>query len=244
MRPLLFQWRGMKVWSYPAMLYVGLLLGVLAGNLIAAANGMDRVRVYIATLLLIVPALAGARLLYVAANWKLYRNNLCRIWDRNDSGYIMYGGLPLALLASLPLLHVLQLSIARFWDVAIFTILVGMVFTRVGCLLHGCCAGRATDSWFGLNLPNTTGVLKRRIPTQGLESGWALLLLRLGLLLRAHSPFPGALFLLICLAYALGRFLMEFARERQRSTYLSIAHAFSVGITLVSATVLALYWRR
>jgi phosphatidylglycerol---prolipoprotein diacylglyceryl transferase len=243
MRPVLFQWRGVKVWSYPAMLYVGLLLGVLTGNVIAAADGMAPGRVYIATLLLIIPALAGARLLYVAAEWNTYRNNVRRIWNRNDGGYIMYGGLPLALLVSVPLLYVLHLSFARFWDVAIFTILVGMFFTRIGCLLHGCCAGRPTDFWFGLNLPNTTGVWKRRIPTQLLESAWALSLLAVGLLLRARVPFPGALFVFICLCYAFGRMLMEFARERQRPARLSVAHAFSVGIFLFCAGVLALYWR-
>jgi len=79
MRPVLFTWRGLTIYSYPAMLYIGLVLGVTAGNLIAHANGIDALRVYVATLILIVPALAGARLLYVAAEWPRYRNNLGRI---------------------------------------------------------------------------------------------------------------------------------------------------------------------
>ena len=65
MRPILFTWRGLTIHSYPAMLYIGLVLGVTAGNGVAHANGIDALRVYIATLILVVPALAGARLLYV-----------------------------------------------------------------------------------------------------------------------------------------------------------------------------------
>src|SRR6516165_5718615 len=98
MYPVLFKWRGITVWSYPAMLYIGLVAGVVAGNIAAHAAGLDALRVYIATISLIVPALAGARLLYVAAEWEIYRGNPKQIWDRNDGGYVMYGGLPAALL--------------------------------------------------------------------------------------------------------------------------------------------------
>ena len=226
------------------MLYVGLLLGVVAGNFVAHANGVDPVRVYVATLVLIVPALAGARLLYVAEEWKFYRANLRRIWDRKDGGYIMYGGLPAALLVSVPLLRLLHLSIRAFWDVAIFTILVGMFFTRVGCLLNGCCAGRPSTAWFGFNLPNRKGIWEKRIPTQALESAWAATLLTVAVSVRGFMPFPGALFLVISLGYAAGRILMEFAREREPSSRFSIAHVISVVITLLSVTTLTVYWKQ
>ena len=53
------------------MLYVGLVFGVIAGNIAAHAAGLDPLRVYIATIVLIVPALIGARLLFVASEWKI-----------------------------------------------------------------------------------------------------------------------------------------------------------------------------
>ena len=104
MRPILFRWRGVEVRSYPAMLYVGLVLGVGAGNVAAHALRVDALRVYVATLILIVPALAGARLLFVATHWAQYRKDRARIWDRRDSGFSMYGALPLMLACSAPLL--------------------------------------------------------------------------------------------------------------------------------------------
>lgn len=242
MRPVLFTWRGITIHSYPAMLYIGLVIGVIAGNLIAHANHIDALRVYIATLILIVPALAGARLLYVAAEWPIYRNNLARIWDRRDGGYIMYGGLPAAILVSVPLLLALRLNIAAFWDVAIFTILIGMFFTRIGCLLNGCCAGRP---WrMGLLLPNANGVWEKRIPTQLMEAAWAGLLIAAALAARRSSPFPGAVFLFVCLGYAAGRLLMDFARDRETQNIFSIARVISIAITLLSVSALTLYWRR
>jgi prolipoprotein diacylglyceryltransferase len=226
------------------MLYLGLLFGVVAGNIVAHATRIDALRVYIATLILIVPALAGARLLYVAAEWRHYRNNLSRIWDRSQGGYIMYGGFPAMLIFSVPVLRALHLGFGQFWDIAIFTILVGMFFTRIGCLLNGCCAGTPTRTWLGFNLPNGKGNWEKRVPTQALESGWAAVLLVLAIIARQSAPFPGALFLLVSAGYACGRILMEFARERERGAGFSIAHAISLVISVLSISTLAIYWRR
>jgi phosphatidylglycerol:prolipoprotein diacylglycerol transferase len=235
----------MTVWSYPAMLYVGLVLGVLAGNIAAHSAGLDALRVYVATLLLIVPALAGARLLYVAAEWSLYRENLRRIWDRNDGGYILYGGLPFSLLLSVPLLRLFHLNLPAFWDVAIFTILVGMLFGRIGCLLNGCCAGRPSKTWIGLYLPNRKGVWEKRVPTQVLEAALAAVLLVCAVAVRRSVPFHGALFLLAALGYASGRLLLELARERQqKASRFSIAHVISLVLALLSISTLTIYWRR
>ena len=227
------------------MLYTGLLSGVVVGNIAAHAAGLDGLRVYIATMILIVPALAGARLLYVFAEWPLYRDDLSTIWDRNVGGYIMYGGLPLALICSVPLLRVLQLRLAAFWDVAILTILVGMAFTRIGCLLNGCCGGRRSQSWFALYLPNLRGTWERRIPTQLLESLWAVVLFLIALAVRRSTPFPGALFLLVCLGYAIGRLLMEGVRERpQKAAGFNVAHVISLTIVLLAVSTLTIYWHK
>ena len=245
MRPVLFSWRGRVIWSYPAMLYLGLVAGIIAGNMAAHAAGVDPLRVYIATLLLVIVALAGARLQFVIINWQLYRGSGRRVWNSRDRGVSMYGGLPLALAASIPLLYALRLNFGAFWDVAIFTILVGMIFTRVGCVLNGCCAGRPTETWFSLYLPNLRGVWQNRFPTQFLEAICATVLLILALAIRQRVPFPGALFLLVAGGYAAARFLMEFMRERNPgASGLSWNHRISLVTLISSVSVLAILWRK
>jgi hypothetical protein len=68
---ILFRWQRSTMWSYPAMLFLGLLAGIVAGNVAAHAAGIDALRTYLASLVLVVPALAGARLLYVVAHWPM-----------------------------------------------------------------------------------------------------------------------------------------------------------------------------
>jgi phosphatidylglycerol---prolipoprotein diacylglyceryl transferase len=226
------------------MLYVGLTCGVVASDMAAHAAGLDPLRVYIATIVLIVPALMGARLLFVASEWKYYRRNPRRIWDRTQGGFMMYGAVPVMLLCSVPLLRMLHIHFGAFWDVSTFTILVGMIFTRVGCLLNGCCGGRPTSSWFGIRLPDTNGVWQRRIPTQALEAACATVLLIVATVMWGRTPFPGALFLLVTLSYASVRLLLELAREHpNRGRQFHLAYALSVVFVLTSISVLAVNWR-
>ena len=227
------------------MLYFGLVLGVIAGNVAAHAAGLDPLRIWIATLLLIVPALLGARLLFVASEWRHYRRNPHRIWNRAEGGFMMYGAVPAMLMCSLPLLRVLRLGFGAFWDVSTFTILVGMIFTRVGCLLNGCCSGRPTQGWFGIRLCDTHGVWQKRVPTQALEAACAAGLLIVAMVVWRRMPFPGALFLLIILSYSSIRLLLELAREHgNRRRQFRIAYAFSVVFVVASISALALNWRR
>jgi len=243
MRRVLFRWRGVTVWSYPALLYVGLTFGVVASNLAAHAAGLEPLRVYIATMVLIVPALIGARLLFVLSEWRYYRRNPRRIWNRAEGGFMMYGAVPVMLLCSVPLLRALHIGFGAFWDVSTFTILVGMIFTRVGCLLNGCCGGRVTRGWFGVSLPNTRGVWQRRVPTQLLEAACAVILLAVAAFMRGRTPFPGALFLLIMLSYASVRLVLELAREHtNRGRQFRLAYALSVIFVLGSISALALNW--
>jgi phosphatidylglycerol---prolipoprotein diacylglyceryl transferase len=244
MRPILFQWRKLTIWSYPAMLYAGLVFGVVAGSIAARKAGIDTLHAYIATLILIIPALAGARLLFVAVHWEVYGHNLSRIWNRREGGYVMYGGLPIVLLLSIPLLRALQLNFGTFWDVSSFTILLGMIFTRIGCFLNGCCYGRKSSSWIGVRLPDSRGIWDRRFPTQILEALCGGLMLICAVLVWRWRPFPGSVFLLVTLGYSGLRFLTEFAREVQpAASRFGIAHAISCITFLSSAAVLLIHWR-
>ena len=208
MRPILFRWRGRPVRSYPAMLYLGLVFGLAVGNVAANAMGLNGARVYVASLILLPGALVGARLAAVLIHWSAYRRDPGRIWRRSDGGQAMYGGLVVVPLSA-PLLGLLELPFWPFWDVAMFTMLTGMVFARVGCLLNGCCAGRPTESRLGLVLPDHLGVRVRRIPMQLIEGGFGIALLAGAAALAASSPPPGFVFTGSLAAYATARLFLQ-----------------------------------
>jgi prolipoprotein diacylglyceryltransferase len=159
------------------MLYAGTCAGIAAGTWAAAVRGLDPVRVQLAMVLLVAPALAGARLLFVLTNLHLYRRDWTRIWRGSEGGASLYGGLALSFVVSLPLLVWLRLPLGAFWDATAVTMATAMIFTKIGCLLNGCCEGRPTRRRLGMNLPDINGVWCRRWPTQLLECGVAGLVL-------------------------------------------------------------------
>ncbi len=236
----MFHLWGRPVHSYPAMLYVGLVVGVVASNFAAHVAGLDAFRAYIATIALIIPSLIGARLLHVAAHWKVYRLDRARIWDLREGGMAQYGGLVLGVPLSVPLLNALNLPFGAFWDISSFTMLVGMIFTRIGCLLNGCCSGRPSTIRGSMYLPNHMGVWENRIPTQLLEAGLAIVLLSSSVVIWQRLPFPGALFLFVTAGYASGRLVLESSRElADTKRRFTIHHAISlliIGLSIAALT--------
>jgi phosphatidylglycerol:prolipoprotein diacylglycerol transferase len=241
MRRILFSWNGLNIYSYPAMLYLGMVAGVFAGAHAAHLSGMNPNKFAAASVLLIVPALVGSRLFFVFTHWDLYRGHLSRIWRRSEGGMAMYGGLIVTIPLSIPLLWAMDLPFAEFWDAATFMILLGMIFTRIGCLLNGCCSGRPTSAWFGFNLPDHRGVWRRRIPTQILEMTWAAAIFGAAVLIWDRGLPAGAIFCLAVVAYGTGRFLLEPLRDREisrdsamlRTTSLLLVAAALVGIVVI-----------
>jgi phosphatidylglycerol:prolipoprotein diacylglycerol transferase len=239
MRPVLFTVGRVRIWSYPALLYLGLTVGMVAQNYAAHVAGLRAGRVYLATLVLIPIAVAGARLWFVASHWRIYRREPVRIWRHSDGGLAMYGALPAMLLCSLPTLSLLDVPFWAFWDVSVFCILVGMIFTRVGCLMHGCCAGRATRGVVGFRLPDHRAVETRRIPSQLLEAGWAAVLLAGAILVWPRLAATGELFLLSLAGYALGRFAQQPLRaSRGRVGTLDIEQTISIAVAALAMTAL------
>jgi prolipoprotein diacylglyceryltransferase len=214
MRRVLFRVRGVPIWSYPTMLYLGLVCGFYVMYAIAPSVGMPRVPASTATLIMFAPAVAGARIWFVLDHWTIYRHDSRRIWRHSDGGMTLYGGLVLALVLSPVILAAFKLRFAAFWDGATFTILVGMIFTRVGCFLNGCCSGQRSEGRLGLRLPDHTGRWERRYPVQLLELAAAVVLLAGSVALLALGTPRGTIFAFAFVGYAAARLVIDPLRER------------------------------
>jgi phosphatidylglycerol---prolipoprotein diacylglyceryl transferase len=198
--------------AYKTMLYLGCVAGVYAGAAVAGARGLDESRFAVVTIALLIPALVGARAWFVVRHRDLYQDGPGRVAARAEGGAALFGGLVVAVVSSVPVLHLAGLPFWAFWDAASITMLVGLILTRFGCLLNGCCAGRPTESRFAVRLPNVAGEWQRRYPTQLLEAGWAGVILA-GALANHLELFDGALSLGVVALYCSGRVILQALRE-------------------------------
>ncbi len=229
------------MWSYPAFLFIGLNAGIVVQNCAAHIARLDSFRVFVATFLLLPLALIGSRALFVAVEWRVSAAAPPRLWRKSDGGMSMYGAVPLMLASSVPVLAWLAVPFWQFWDVSTFCILTGMFFTRIGCLLNGCCAGRASQGPLAICLSDSRGERQRRTPTQLLEAALALALLVAASAAWGRLQMPGVLFLAALATYAAGRLPLQALRaERERLGTIDVQQAISVALVIFSLSGLAL----
>jgi phosphatidylglycerol:prolipoprotein diacylglycerol transferase len=243
MRPELAILGPVRISSYLAMLYIGLLAGTYAAYVAGRAEGLEATPLAAAILALLVPSLLGARLAFVIGHWHAFRSEPRRIVPLcAEGGAVAYGAL-LSVPASLPLLAALGLPFGASWDAGAFGFLTAIMCMRVGCLLNGCCCGRPTMSRLGWAFRDSAGVTARRVPVQLLEAAWAGVIVVGAASTAGRMPFHGALFVATLAAYAAGRFVIDFARDAPRNrARLTVAQSFSATVAVLSLIVLTVAW--
>ncbi len=192
---------------------------------------------------MMIGGLLGARAFYVGANadvFLLYPLEIFAIWH---GGLVWYGGLAGGLVAGAWYLHTERLSHTRALDqIAPFAAL-GHAIGRLGCFFNGCCYGKPTAAWFGVEFPGHPHPV---IPTQLIESA-ALFALFLGLRRLQRPPIlrrTGTVFWSYVLAYGALRFVIEFWRGDQQSYLgeLTLQQAISLALGLTALGWLVIQW--
>lgn len=134
----------------------------------------------------------------------------------SGSGFVFYG----SFLFCVPvLLWYLKRNALPVWPmldlVAVATCIVHG-FGRVGCFMAGCCYGIPVDAAWGVVFTNPVCQAEPLntplFPTQAVEAGFIFLLFFVLLWLRGRRQFPGQLFLLYVIVYAIGRAVLELFR--------------------------------
>ena len=117
-----------------------------------------------------------------------------------------------------------KIHLKRFFDIADIaacSITIAHSLGRVGCLLVGCCHGRVTKEWYGINMwvdLNGDGVLEyaKLVPTQLFEAVF-LALLFFYIVLRVKDKQTYCLQIYMCV-YGVWRFIIEYMRNDYRGT--------------------------
>jgi phosphatidylglycerol:prolipoprotein diacylglycerol transferase len=156
----------------------------------------------------LVGAFTGAKLAYIfAEGWRDFQSD--EMWLRLATGKSILG----ALLGGYASVEMAKKSFGYkgvtgdwFATIVPLSIMVG----RVGCIVHGCCLGRACDdSWFTLLGPDGLP----RWPAAAIEFIFNALMIGVLFALRRAGKLKGQHFHIYLIAYGVFRFFHEFARE-------------------------------
>jgi prolipoprotein diacylglyceryl transferase len=129
------------------------------------------------------------------------------------SGLVFYGGLIGASIGTILCTRRNKLPLWKIADILAPSIALGHAFGRIGCLMTGCCYGRASSLPWAIQFPkeHATGGLPVH-PTQLYESALNFLLF-LGLSwFHPRKKFDGHVFATYLIAYAILRGVVEIFR--------------------------------
>lgn len=200
------------------------------------------------SLLLMLSSLVGARLFHVFyENFDFYREHPFRMFYLWEGGFVFYGGMVLAFIATFVYLRAIRApQKGLYFDTFVPVLSFAYGFGRIGCFLAGCCFGETCDYPWAIGGKHPT-----QLYALFWEIGTILLLLGLEKIdLKQRPKFlsrPGDLFILWLILHSLGRILMESYREDFRGADifgLSVSTVLSLLLMLISLTLLGSLGRR
>ncbi len=243
MYPILFRFGPFTVYTYGVCLF----LGVIAGYLISASEAKKQgVAKDVFSNIFFWTAAAGffgAKILYILIEPACLLNPLAAL----RSGFVFYGGV----LAGIPVLYVFsrkyRIPFLKLADSIALGLPLAHVFGRIGCFAYGCCYGKPTASWMGVEFPPGGPAAElgvRVIPTQLISAFFLLLIFFILLGLSRIKKVDGEVSLSYLVLYGAFRFIIEFFRGDPRGQILFLSTSQCIALILVIAGVIALRHRK
>jgi len=218
--PILFHLGSFPVHSYGVMIALAFLAGLWTAMRRARREKISGDTIGDVTLWLMLGGIVGARAVYVATYWQdqFAGGKFSEIFAIWNGGLVYYGGLIGATLAGMIYVGWKRLPLWKIADVLAPSIALGSVFGRIGCLLNGCCYGRACAEPWAITFPEgheTHPAGMPALPVHPTEIYDALLNFALYLFLAwliRRKKFDGQIFATYLILYAVCRSIVEYFR--------------------------------
>lgn len=181
-------------------------------------------------ILFLVSGVIGARIAYVLANMSDFTGCPLQILMINKGGLIFYGGFVLASIAGVVFAKITNLAILDTADIIAPFIALGHAIGRLGCFLNGCCFGKPTGSFLGVQFPHT---LAKVYPTQLFSFAGLLIIFFFLLFFQSRRKFKGEIISLYLILYGIFRFFIEFLRGDLLPVFHGLTSAQLVSIIFV-----------
>ena len=217
MHPIAFRLGPLSIHWYGVMVALAFLAGLWTASRRGLRDGIAAEKTVDLGPWLIVGAIVGARTLYVISYWDEFFKGkpieeILMVWK---GGLVYYGGLIGAALACILYSRLKKLPLWKVADILAPSVALGYVFGRIGCLLNGCCYGRACNLPWAIRFPEGNPLNPPTYPVHPTEVYDSLLSLGLyGLLvwLYRRKKFDGQVFGVYLVGYAVLRSFVEMFR--------------------------------
>ena len=251
MFPVIFQFNGFAIHTYGVFVALGVLTGIFFARYEARRLQIDDDKVMDLCFYIIVAAIVGSRLFYVATHFSYFWSNPLEVFKIWNGGLVFYGGFIGAAIVVILYLKVHRFPLGKIADIAGLTLPLGHFLGRVGCFFAGCCYGKVCELPWAVTFthPQSLAPLHMALhPTQLYHSLANLLIFLFLFFLRRIKSFDGQVFWLYILCYGVARSTIELFRGDYRGATVletfSISQVIGIGSAIVAVAMLIILSKR
>jgi phosphatidylglycerol:prolipoprotein diacylglycerol transferase len=214
MHPELFRIGSLEIHSYGVVVAIGFILGLIVAARRARSVGIPPELIGDLGVWLIITGMLGAKLFYVILFWPEFIENWRGMGLRSlRTGFVFYGGFIAACLATIVFARRKRVNLWKLADVLAPSVALGHFFGRLGCVLNGCCYGRACDLPWAVTFPAAPAHAPVAVhPTQLYEAAGNLAIFAGLSMFFPRRRFDGQVWWLYVAGYGALRFGIEFFR--------------------------------
>lgn len=233
-----------EIKSYGVMLLCGFVAGIIYAYKVGPQRGLTLPMIIDMTLLDLVLAIVGARVIFVLTMYQDYASAPSTVLDVWRGGLSFHGGLLGAVVATVIFCRWRKVRFAVLADICTPGVTLGYALTRIGCFLNGCCHGGPTDLPWGVVFPENAAHFPMPVqPTQIYSAIGSIVLFFILTRLWPRMHRPGQLFPAYLVLYSILRFFMEATRRGATAEPSSWLPVLTVGqVACVAIALAGLVW--
>ncbi len=170
-------------------------------------------------ILIIIAAVVGGKFFVIFEDPGRYLSHPRELFENFGSGFVFYGSLIFAIPTIYLFIRYHKLPLLPMLDIIAGTACIVHGTGRLGCFFAGCCHGKPTDSFVGVNFHAGNGIDANLHPTQLYSSIliWGIFIYILSL--KRRQEFQGQLFFTYLILYSIGRSVIEIFRGDESRGY-------------------------
>jgi len=252
MHPILFSFYGITIHTYGFFLALGVLAAIFMARQEAIRLNVDPDKIMDACFYVVVAAIVGSRLFYVATNLDAFISAPLEIFKIWNGGLVFYGGFIGAVIVVLIFFKMHHMPLGKCADIAAVALPLGHFFGRIGCFSAGCCYGKVCNLPWAVTFNHPESLAHPLHvplhPTQLYESGANLIVFLLLFFFRKSKQYDGQLFWIYMAVYGVNRSIIETFRADFRGGelfhLLSISQTIGLGFAALAVIMLIVLGRK
>lgn len=141
MKPILFDFGFLPVYSYGFMLMLGFITGMIVAYPKLIKHNIRLQQLIDIAMLAVLAGIIGGRIFFVLQFPEHFTNHWAKAFSFWEGGLVFHGGLICSTIVLVIYIRYHRWHFTAVADILIISVAIALSFARIGCFLNGCCYG-------------------------------------------------------------------------------------------------------